>query len=70
VRLPSTAVFNYPTLRGLAVEIARRMEIALDADVQPVSTPQSSENPAPLSSAVANLTEEETIQALLQGGGD
>jgi myxalamid-type polyketide synthase MxaE and MxaD len=70
VRLPATAVFNYPTLRVLAAEIARRMEIPLDADVAAPSVPQISENLAGVSSEVADLTEEETIQALLQGGGD
>ncbi len=70
VRLPATAVFNYPTLRVLAAEIARRMEISLDADVQAASVPQTSENLASVSSEVADLTEEETILALLHGGGD
>jgi acyl transferase domain-containing protein/NADP-dependent 3-hydroxy acid dehydrogenase YdfG/acyl carrier protein len=68
VRLPATAVFNYPTLRLLAVEIARRMEIPLDAEVQPASTPSAPESLAAVPDEVANLTEEETIQALLQGG--
>ncbi|HEY2646486.1 MAG TPA: acyl carrier protein, partial [Candidatus Acidoferrales bacterium] len=70
VLLPATAVFNYPTLRVLAVEVARRMEISLDTVVQAASVPQISDNPASLTSNVANLTEEETIQALLHGGGD
>ncbi|HEX3376143.1 MAG TPA: type I polyketide synthase [Candidatus Acidoferrales bacterium] len=69
VRLPATAVFNYPTLRVLAAELARRMEISLDAVVPAASVPQISENVAGISSDVADLTEEETIQALLQGGG-
>ncbi len=70
VRLPATAVFNYPTLRVLAVEIARRMEISLDTDAQSASAPQIADTLATLSPEVAKLTEEETIQALLQGGGD
>ena len=71
VRLPATAVFNYPTLRVLAVEIARRMEISLDADAATAApAPQVADTLAAVSSDVANLSEEETIQALLQGGGD
>jgi myxalamid-type polyketide synthase MxaE and MxaD len=70
VRLPATAVFNYPTLRVLAAELARRMEINLDADVQAPSAAQISETLASVSTAVADMTEDETIQALLQGGGD
>lgn len=70
VRLPATAVFNYPTLRVLAAELARRMEINLDADVQAPTAPRISENLADVSAAVADMTEDETIQALLQGGGD
>ena len=70
VRLPATAVFNYPTLRVLAAELARRMEISLDAEVQSASVPRIYKNQAGVSSEVADLTEEETIQALLQGGGD
>jgi acyl carrier protein len=70
VRLPATAVFNYPTLRVLAAEIARRMEIPLDSDAPTASASPSNDKPVSVSSEVANLTEEETIQALLQGGGD
>ena len=70
VRLPATAVFNYPTLRVLAAEIARRMEIPLDSDAPTLSASPSNDKPVSVSSEVANLTEEETIQALLQGGGD
>ena len=70
VRLPATAVFNYPTLRVLAAELARRMEVNLDADVQVSTAPENSETLTSVSSAVADMTEDETIQALLQGGGD
>jgi NADP-dependent 3-hydroxy acid dehydrogenase YdfG/acyl carrier protein len=70
VRLPATAVFNYPTLRVLAIEIARRMEISLDADAAAAPAPPAADTLATVSSDVANLSEEETIQALLQGGGD
>jgi acyl carrier protein len=72
VRLPATAVFNYPTLRVLATELARRMEIHLDADAQPSNAPEVEvvETSASVSSALAEMTEDETIQALLQGGGD
>lgn len=70
VRLPATAVFNYPTLRVLSEEVARRMEIPLDADADRTSAPQADDTLATVPSDVANLTEDETIQALLQGGGD
>ena len=70
VRLPATAVFNYPTLRALAAELARRMEINLDVEVQAPSAAPTSEIPSSVSTALADMTEEETIQALLQGGGD
>jgi myxalamid-type polyketide synthase MxaD len=70
VRLPATAVFNYPTLRVLSAELARRMEINLDGDAQAPAAPQISESLASVSADVAELSEDETIQALLQGGGD
>jgi acyl carrier protein len=70
VRLPATAIFNYPTLRVLAAELARRMEINLDSDVPAPAAPQILETLAAISADVAELSEDETIQALLQGGGD
>lgn len=66
VRLPATAAFNFPTLRLLSAEVARRIGISLDAENQSVVFPDAEKPSAP--SEVAELSEEETIQALLQGG--
>ncbi len=68
VKLPATAVFNYPTLKLLGAEIARRMGISLDADAQASPAPKVASARTPDSHIIAKLTEEETIQALLQGG--
>jgi acyl carrier protein len=70
VHLPATAVFNYPTLRVLAAELARRMEINLEADVQAPAAVLQSGSLLDVSAVVADMTEDETIQALLQGGGE
>jgi acyl transferase domain-containing protein len=68
VRLPATAVFNYPTLKLLGAEIARRMGISLDADAQGSPAPKAAGQRTHDPHIVATLTEAETIQALLQGG--
>jgi hypothetical protein len=64
LRLPVTAVFNYPTIRTLAREVARRMGISLDS---PASNTPAPEKRAP--STPAAFTEEEAIEALM-GKGD
>jgi acyl carrier protein len=68
VALPATAVFNYPTLRLLAAELSRRMGIALDAETAaPESAPAAAETQFAEPSNISELTEEETIRALLGG---
>ena len=68
IQLPATAVFNYPTLKLLSAEIARRMGVPLDVEAQPASI-STIGNLTTAHSKVAKLTEEETIRALLQSGG-
>ncbi len=69
VHLPATAIFNYPTLRLLETELARRMEIPLDSETQPVPASSAADFAVAENSGVSKLTEEETISALLEGGG-
>jgi acyl transferase domain-containing protein/acyl carrier protein len=64
LRLPATAVFNYPSVHSLAREIARRMDIPVDGAA-----------PAPAKAAraagaerVEELTDEQAIAALTGGG--
>ncbi len=60
VRLPATAVFNFPTLRKLGAELARRMEIPLEtAGAAPA------EKPAPARVDTGTLSEEDAIHALM-----
>jgi acyl transferase domain-containing protein len=78
VKLPATAVFNFPTIRLLAAELARRMEISLDStDAAGHTTGKSSAersngaSPAPAQVTVPadinELSEEDAIRSLLQG---
>ena len=64
--LSATIVFNYPTIQILAREIAKRMEIPLEADGPAVSV--ASAAGAPGASAAIALTDEEAI-AILTGKG-
>jgi acyl transferase domain-containing protein/acyl carrier protein len=64
VRLPVTVVFNYPTIHLLAAEIVRRM--ALSAEVEQLPAARLV---AVASSAVADLTEDEAIEELMNKGG-
>jgi acyl transferase domain-containing protein/NADP-dependent 3-hydroxy acid dehydrogenase YdfG/acyl carrier protein len=59
VKLPATAVFNYPTAKALAAEIARRMGVA------EVTSPVQAASTAVPSAAIAQLSEEEAILALM-----
>jgi NAD(P)-dependent dehydrogenase (short-subunit alcohol dehydrogenase family)/acyl carrier protein len=66
VRLPATAVFNHPTLRQLAGEVARRMDVPLDAAV--AATPAEVAT-TPLSAPLAvphldELSEEDILRSL------
>jgi acyl transferase domain-containing protein len=67
LRLPVTAVFNYPTIQTFASEIARRMSIALEtaapAEVRPNATAMRSAG-----SSVDGMTDDEAIEALMCGG--
>jgi hypothetical protein len=71
VKLPATAIFNYPTLRLLATELARRMEIPLDAEgqTQTPATVIQPEAPVADNSGVAQMSEEDTISALMDERG-
>jgi acyl carrier protein len=69
VHLPATAVFNYPTLRALETELARRMEIPLDSETQAAPAFSTPDVTFAESSGVADLSEEEAMSALLNDGG-
>jgi acyl transferase domain-containing protein len=67
VKLPATAVFNHPNLNLLGTEVARRMGISLEAEAEAPPASRAASTPSRDSRLVEKLTEEETIQALLQG---
>jgi acyl carrier protein len=66
LRLPVTAVFNYPTIQSLAREIAIRMGIALESSAPVLSRPNGGAAALP-SSSLAGMTDEEAIEALIGG---
>ena len=66
VRLPATAVFNYPTIILLSEEIARRMDIPLDAEVA-TEVPRPDARTAP---AEVDISDEEAIAALMGRNGE
>ena len=66
LRLPATAVFNYPTIHALASEISRRMEVPLDGPAGAASRPETREAPSPV--ADTSLTDEEAIEILAEKG--
>jgi acyl transferase domain-containing protein/acyl carrier protein/NADP-dependent 3-hydroxy acid dehydrogenase YdfG len=66
VRLPATALFNFPTLGSLTEEVARRLDLGSNA-----RAPQGSTDSARLSTeqslpAIAQMTEEEALQFLIK----
>lgn len=63
VRLPATAIFNYPSVALLAEEVARRMAIALDGGkvVEAAAVSSCSEGPAE-----AEISDEAAIEALME----
>lgn len=69
LRLPATALYNFPTLQLLTSEVARRMEL----ESRPSATPESAVSDAgtPLTQstapAIAEMSEEEALQSLLKG---
>jgi acyl carrier protein len=67
VKLPATAVFNYPTAKALSAELARRMgliEDAAPAADSAATTPALATTPAS-AAAIAQMSEEEAILALM-----
>jgi len=67
LRLPATAVFNYPTIRALAREISRRMEIPLDGEGPSGRAPAAPETRGAVSAPIA-FTDEEAIRLLTAKG--
>jgi acyl carrier protein/nucleoside-diphosphate-sugar epimerase len=68
IRLPVTAIFNFPTLELLAKEVARRLEPEFQA-----VTPERAEameswkaSAKPPMSAIAQMSEEEVLQSLVK----
>jgi acyl carrier protein len=67
LRLPVTAVFNYPTVQTLAREIARRMGIPLES-AAPAEVGTAGKAMQAAVSSVADMTDDQAIEALLRGG--
>ena len=72
VRLPATAVFNYPTIALLSEEIARRMGVSLDGEASDREASDmilkaAAKAPVP---AVAEISDEEAIAALTGQNGN
>jgi len=63
LRLPATAVFNYPTIQTLAGEIGRRMGIPINGAAQATPTSMPAQNPSSVSTTA--LTDEEAIEVLM-----
>jgi len=70
VAIPTTAVFNYPTARLLAVEIAKRMQ--LHPEVSGASGENAGLNPSAATSALVadEMSDDEALQALMQTMGN
>jgi acyl carrier protein len=62
LKLPATAVFNYPTATALALEVARRMGVGAVAEPGPAR--ESPSIPASMG-AITDLSDEEAILALI-----
>lgn len=66
IRLPVTALFNFPTPELLSTEIARRF----DPDSPPVAVQPSADSPKPASNtalpAIAQMTDEEALESLMR----
>ena len=67
LRLPVTAVFNYPTVQTFAREIAKRMSIPLDTAAPAAVRPNGKVMQA-VASSMAGTTDDEAIEALMRGG--
>jgi acyl carrier protein len=66
IAVPATVVFNYPTVRQLAVHLLRRLQ--LDA-AGPLAGSKPDGEAAALPVA-REITEEEALQALIAGAGE
>ena len=67
LRLPVTAVFNYPTVQAFAREIAKRMALPLESAAPEEARPAAKATQAAPSS-VAAMTDDQAIEALMRGG--
>ena len=68
IRLPVTAIFNFPTLELLAKEVARRLEPESQAAMPERAEAMESRNTSakPPMSAIAQMSEEEVLQSLVK----
>jgi acyl carrier protein len=68
VRLPATALFNFPTLGLLTEEVARRLDLETHARAPQGSTDAGSPSTSPEQSlpSIAQMTEEEALQFLMK----
>jgi acyl transferase domain-containing protein/acyl carrier protein/NADP-dependent 3-hydroxy acid dehydrogenase YdfG len=68
VRLPATALFNFPTMGLLSEEVTRRLDLENHARAPQASTDAASLNASVEQSlpAIAQLTEEEALQFLIK----
>jgi acyl carrier protein len=68
IRLPVTAIFNFPTVELLAKEVARRLEpesqAAMPERAEAMESRKTSAKP-PMS-AIAQMSEEEVLQSLVK----
>jgi hypothetical protein len=69
IRLPVTAIFNFPTLELLAKEVARRRlepesQAAMPEGAAAMESRKTSAKPA--MSAIAQMSEEEVLQSLVK----
>ncbi|HXC24597.1 MAG TPA: beta-ketoacyl reductase, partial [Gemmatimonadaceae bacterium] len=72
VKIPATAVFNYPTITKLAAMVETRMDGARGASVQMAASfpsPVSAETSATLSTDVHALSDEDALRALTGESG-
>jgi acyl carrier protein/nucleoside-diphosphate-sugar epimerase len=70
IRLPVTAIFNFPTLELLANEVARRVEpespAAMPERAEAMESRKASSKPIIVMSAIAQMSEEEALQSLVK----
>jgi len=65
IRLPATAVFNYPTIQLLSSEMARRMGVGMEEKDSEAVTSQAMAAAATAGWEVSSMTDEDAVQALL-----